>query len=129
MPTYEFVCRTCEEAFEESMSISEYSAQKEFPCPECGSVDTYRGVSETSFILVGDGWPGKDIKCKDQMTARNNRAGRKMKEHVAPAQKMVPNVNGEQTSSWSDAKKLAKSQGKDTTSYDPMVQKEQRGDL
>lgn len=129
MPIYEFKCRTCDDSFEETMSISEYSAQTVFPCPECGSVDTYRSVSEVSFILVGDGWPGKDMKCKTQMTAKNNRAGKRTKEHVAPMQKMIPNVNGEQTSSWADAQKLAKSKGKDASSFEPLVQKEIRGEV
>jgi putative FmdB family regulatory protein len=129
MPTYEFMCHSCQEPFEKDLSISEYSTQLSFPCPACESLDTSRQVSETSFVLVGDGWPSKDFRGKAQMLARRKRVGQKMKDHVAPLKKLVPNVGGEEVASWSEAKRLAASKGKDTVSYEPLVQKEKRGDV
>jgi len=126
MPTYEFMCQACQEPFEKLLRMSEYEQPQ--VCPACGSSDTYRKISLSSFVLKGDGWTSKDLRAKGQMTRRNNRMGQKMKDHVAPKEKLVPNVGGEQVDTWSEAKKLAASKGKDASSYDALVHKETRGE-
>jgi hypothetical protein len=40
---------------------------------------------------------------------------------------LAPNVDGERTDSWSDATKLAKSKGKDTSGYEKYARKERSG--
>jgi hypothetical protein len=92
---------------------------------ECGYIGKKIIVAgDGGFVLKGDGWTGKDLKMKTYMTARNNRAGRKMKDHVKPTASMVPNYKGEETGTWTEAQKKAASEGKDATSYEPLVVKE-----
>ena len=125
MPTYEFQCKSCEAGFEKILRLSEYNDPQ--VCPECKSTDTQRIVSACAFVLVGDGWPSKDLRCKGQMTRKNARMGKKMKDHVSPGETLAPNLNREETKSWAAAQKLAKDKGKNAASYEPMVQKEKRG--
>ena len=120
MLTYTFECLSCGNQFEREMSIKECDTPQ--TC-ECGGASKKIVVlNETGFILSGDGWASKDMRTKAQMTERGRKAGRRSKG--IPTPKLVPNVEGEQVDSWSEAKKLAASKGKNATSYDPLVQKE-----
>lgn len=79
-------------------------------------------VSLPSFVMLGDGWSGKNIKIRGQMAEKNRRLDAKSRD--LPSQRLVPNVDGEETDTWSDAKRLAASKGKDTTGYDTVIRKE-----
>lgn len=122
MPIYEYECLTCELPFEKQLPMAEYNAPQ--ACPECGG-EARRMVSMTSFVLKGDDWTSKNLRVKSQMAAKNARLDQKARDHVAPiSPPLTPNVGGEQVDSWSEAKKLAASQGKDASSYDPMIKQE-----
>jgi len=45
MPTYEYLCEKCGEAFSRIMSIREYEAAK-VTCPKCNSVEVKQQMSE-----------------------------------------------------------------------------------
>jgi len=122
---YEYQCPSCEEHFEVSKSIADYARSEK--CPKCAT-EGERRVSESSFVLKGDGWPGKALKVKGQMAHRRKKLGRKQKDHVAPPLKLTPNVGGEETGTWSEAQKLATSKGKDAESFTPLVAQEKRGE-
>jgi putative FmdB family regulatory protein len=52
MPIYEYLCKDCEQIFEEwQKDFSERVAA----CPICGG-DAHRIISHTSFVLKGTGW-------------------------------------------------------------------------
>jgi predicted nucleic acid-binding Zn ribbon protein len=92
---------------------------------ECGAVGKKIIVAgDGGFILKGDGWSSKDFRVKEQMTARNKSAGRRQKDHVKPTPSIIPNYKGQETGTWADAQQKAASDGKDTTSYQPLVEKE-----
>jgi len=86
-------------------------------------------VSNVGFILKGDGWTGKNMRIKRQMSSKNRRLATKENEmkRDAPNVSLAPNVDGERVGSWAEARKLAASQGKNTASYDSYVRKEKRG--
>lgn len=124
MPRYDFRCVSCQTTIELSMPIKD--AGNPQLCAVCKN-PMERLISEgLGMVLKGDGWPGKAMKVNTQMTRKNRRLNAKQAEKLrdAPAMKLVPNVGGEEVGSWSEAKSLAASQGKDTTSYDPVIQKE-----
>lgn len=127
MPTYDYLCPACGEKFEKMVPMDQY--QEPQACPVCG-VLSQKGVVAPGFILAGDNWPSKASRIKGQMARKNVRLGAKSRErrHDAPGMRLAPNVGGERVDSWSDAQKMAASQGKDTSSYDPLVQKEKRGE-
>jgi hypothetical protein len=78
------------------------------------------------FVLKGDDWPGKNLKIQGQMKKKNEVLGRKQaeKQREAPGVKLVPNVEGERTSTWTEAQALAASKGKNAESYATHVAKE-----
>lgn len=53
MPTYEYVCSSCSNAWEEIQKISEDPIQV---CPKCGESTAKRQISGGNFILKGGGW-------------------------------------------------------------------------
>ena len=53
MPTYEYVCTSCENQWEEIQKISEPSLTD---CPKCKNATAKRQISGGSFILKGGGW-------------------------------------------------------------------------
>jgi putative FmdB family regulatory protein len=56
MPLYEYKCPNpkCEKEFERLLSHKEGSKPQK--CPECGTVECKRQISQTSFSLKGGGW-------------------------------------------------------------------------
>jgi hypothetical protein len=94
-------------------------------CETCGAV-AKKMVTAVNFNLSGDDWPSKNERIKKQMAAKNKTLTSKQntRQREQPQVKLVPNVGGERVESWGEAKKLAESQGKDTSTYDPLVKKE-----
>ncbi len=53
MPTYEYVCTDCQNAWEEIQKISEAPIDV---CPKCQKTTARRQISGGNFILKGGGW-------------------------------------------------------------------------
>jgi putative FmdB family regulatory protein len=53
MPTYEYLCSSCGNAWEEVQKISEPALQV---CPKCSKRTAKRQISAGNFILKGGGW-------------------------------------------------------------------------
>jgi putative FmdB family regulatory protein len=53
MPTYEYVCTSCGNQWEEIQKISEAALTD---CPKCQNASAKRQISGGSFILKGGGW-------------------------------------------------------------------------
>lgn len=124
MPMYEYGCESCGAIFDKRVKLADRNKEQE--CPECGSTDVGRRVTPVNFNLPGDDWVGKNLRIKDQMRKKNERLKRKEDEmkRDAPVTRLMPNVGGERVGSWSEAAKLAKSRGKDTSGYKQLARKE-----
>lgn len=125
MPIYTYACDVCEIPFEQTLPLSRYDEPQ--ACPSCGAT-ARKTVAPVSFVLAGDGWVSKNGRVAAQMAEKNRRLGAKQEERRrdSPGVKLAPNVGGERVDSWSDAQKLAKSQGKDASSYDKLVASEKK---
>lgn len=121
MPLYEYQCKTCGNTFQKLVSM--HKALKPQEC-SCGSMETERLVSAPNFVLKGDSWPGKNLRIRKQMERKNKVLDRKQNEKKRMLPTLAPNVDGERVESWTEAKKLAQSKGKETTSYDAHIRKE-----
>jgi len=123
MPTYEYQCKDCNQTFERILTLKEYKVPQ--VCV-CGSKNTHKIFTTCNFVLRGDSWPGKAIRISNQMRDKNKRlAGRQEeRKRAEPGVSLVPNVGGERVENWREAQKLARSKGKDTESYEPLIQKE-----
>lgn len=124
MPVYSYECQECGNTFDNVLPISQYNDPQ--TCPECGAHPAKKLVVPTNFILKGDGWAGKNHTIARQMEKKNQRLRVKGEERKreAPGLTLAPNVDGQRVDSWSDAAKLAKDKGKDTTGYVSRAQKE-----
>lgn len=61
MPTYEYMCNSCEVKFEVEQSIKDDPLQQ---CPTCKEKSLKRLISNTSFILKGSGWAADNYSSK-----------------------------------------------------------------
>lgn len=125
MPEYNYKCPCCQHQFTRQLPMAQYAEPQ--TCLACGKVAEQMVAEGISGVLRGDAWPGKAQKLKGQMADRRARVGRReaeWKREGAPGGKLVPNVGGELVDSWSEASKLAKSQGKDTAVYEEKARKE-----
>ena len=125
MPTYRFECRSCNERFEQFLTMKESDDAQ--TCPSCQSMETGKLMQAANFNLVGDGWAGKNIRIKNQMQKRGEVAAVRQEEFRRESGKvptLVPNVGGERVGSWGEAAKLAKDQGRNVESYNNKVRKE-----
>ena len=59
---YEFECSKCEHIQEIEAPISQ-GPPPTILCEKCGALMTR--IYECTFLLLGDGWPGRDIKKKE----------------------------------------------------------------
>jgi putative FmdB family regulatory protein len=121
---YHYTCHDCETKFTAQLPMDEHKTPQ--PCPTCGELIEKDFRPTTNFILKGDGWAGKNNRIANQMREKNKKLDARQNEmkRDAPVASLAPNVDGERTSTWSEAQKLAKSKGKDTSSYDTLVAKE-----
>ena len=125
MPTYSYECDACETEFDDMVPMAFYKEPQ--PCPECGEMSKrVVGNRAPGMVFKGDSWGTKNGRVKGQMAERRRQAGAKQHElkmdGAVPT--LAPNVGGERTDSWSDAAKLAKDKGKDTTGYEKLARKE-----
>ena len=57
MPIYEYYCNECGGEFEVIQKISDRPKRK---CELCGALKAKRKISQTSFVLKGQGWYATD---------------------------------------------------------------------
>jgi len=119
MPTYIYACPRCGGRFDRSMPLSDRNHPQICNCGEVAKKIIGEGPS---FIAKGDGWVGKNIRIQGQMEDKNRHLSNKSRD--LPSSRLVPNVGGEEVSSWGEAKRLAASSGKDISGYESLVQKE-----
>lgn len=126
MPVYEYHCNSCKHNFDELLTFS--GAKEIQECPQCESRETERIIAVPQVIFKGDGWADKNAKIKRQMSRKNSRLDMKQNEmkRDAPSVTLAPNVDGERVDTWSEASKLAKSKGKDTTIYEQKAREEKK---
>jgi putative FmdB family regulatory protein len=123
MPIYGYTCPACAYTFDRRLPISQCDDPQ--PCPQCGAT-TKKQITVPNFNLVGDDWPGKANRINSQMAEKNKRLSVRQAENHGPTPRLVPNVEGERTESWSDAAKLAKDKGKDTGGYERLASSEKK---
>ena len=76
---YDYRCEKCHTEFEMNFRIG--TAESTVECPECKATAN-RAFTSCNFILKGGGWPSKKGSFNNEMTKRNEAAGKRMrKEH------------------------------------------------
>lgn len=123
MPQYPYRCDQCDVDEIRILPMSECKTEQ--MCAVCGNT-LRKLLTAPNVIFKGDGWSTKNERIKRQMRDKNKKLTAKQNEmkRDAPNVDLAPNVDGQRVDSWSDAQKLAKSKGKDTKSYEPLIAKE-----
>jgi putative FmdB family regulatory protein len=126
MPLYDFACDECGAQFERKVSLSDYDNPQ--PCESCGDDSSTRRIitAAPGVVFKGDNWATKAGRVRKQMAAKNERLAARERDYKGDGgiPQLAPNVGGQRVDSWSEAKKLAASKGKDTSSYEPYIRKE-----
>jgi putative FmdB family regulatory protein len=71
MPTYEYICSSCSNAWEEIQKISEPALEV---CPKCNQHTAKRQISGGNFILKGGGWYA-DLYSSTKPAAKKDEGG------------------------------------------------------
>ena len=126
---YHAACNSCGLESIHSMSALQYPAFKAngVSCDACqgGRVYPVFKPDNVRIAYKGDVWVDKNLKEREYRTQRSERLAVKQKEsHFVPT--LQPNYNGMEVDSWRDAQHLASTEGKDTTSYQPLVASEKK---
>jgi len=119
--TYDFKCDSCGTIHDEWLGMSASETARP-PCPECGG-PTHKVFIPSNFqgqVCFKGEWDGKLERETKYRKKRSEDMAKKQRDNVM-LPSLVPNVNGERTESWADAKMLAKDKGLDTTNYDTKV--------
>lgn len=122
MPTYEYRCNSCGKVQEEVHSIK---ASPDISCQRCGTEPMERLISlNVSGFITGD-TEAKLWKEKRHRKKKNADLDvRQIERYGTGGPRLTPNVDGQQVGSWSEAKKLAKDKGKNTSGYDSYIHNE-----
>jgi len=72
---YEYFCEDCQEVIEKEFPFGK--AEKTVSCEKCGK-EAERYLGNVNFVLKGGGWPSRSVRMKNEQTAKNRAAGRKM---------------------------------------------------
>lgn len=125
---YDFHCEECDTLIEKDISIADFRnlPDKSMPCEVsgCGGTSKYHfNASSLEVCFKGMRWSDKNHKEKVYRNNRSAYLGAKQKEcHHNP--QLIANYKGQRTQDWKEAKEMARQEGKASTSYDPLIQKE-----
>lgn len=73
---YEYFCESCQKVIEKDFP---FGKPKKQVCCECGE-KAERYLGNVSFVLKGGGWPSRSERMKNEQTAKNKAAGKRMKK-------------------------------------------------
>ena len=121
MPTYDFLCSACGGLQDEFMTISRAETEHP-PCKACGAPTSKTWIAancDYQICFKGE-WDGKLERETKYRKKRSEEMAKKQRDHVM-VPTLAPNVLGERTETWADAKVLAKDKGLDTSNYDSKV--------
>ena len=120
MPIYQYSC-PCGVKKDVLHGFSEKPA---LPCAMCGTTMSKDFAPSEVPGHVRGSTPSKAWKESRVRRKRNAELGLKQIERYGGGSKLVPNVGGEELGSWKDAALVAKDQGKDTSEFLKLAEKE-----
>jgi len=125
MPTYDYRCGACGNTQEIVHSIK---TDPILNCELCASKDPLKRMISGNgggFVVKGD----SSVKLWKESRVRNKKNADlelKQMERYGTKSKLIPNVAGQETASWSDASKIAKEAGISQETFKPYIEAEKR---
>jgi hypothetical protein len=100
---------------------------KTLECAAChGKAAIVFNPGNISFVMKdgeSGGFVGKAMKENTYRAKRRVEMARRTREHIAP-RPLIPNYEGQQTENWREAQESARKDGKDVSSYNPLIRRE-----
>lgn len=126
MPTYDYKCPDCGHIDEVIHSIKQSPSVECSRCKKSGkSISMMRLISPNVGGFIFKTWtPALSHKRSQEQMRKRKKLGTRQLDRYGSGPKIKPNVGGIETESWSDAKKLAKEKGLNTSSYDAAIARE-----
>ncbi len=62
MARYDYICQHCQHQFEVEQSMLDSASAQ---CPKCKKMTTYRLINIPALVFKGEGFPGHDLKRKE----------------------------------------------------------------
>ena len=121
MPTYRYICKECRAEKEEWHGMSD---APEISCDSCGIPMVKSIGSNNVGTLVRGTTPAKAWKEKRRRAKESAKREVRKLERWGGTSKVLPNYDGQEVSSWTEAKKMAKDAGGDASRYDSYIRKE-----
>lgn len=130
MPTYDYKCPQCNVVYEIVHSIKE---NPDLYCPNEDCIASGEDIKLQRMISLNrngsgfiiKGWTeSQHYKFKREKIKENAKLEMKQIDKFGTGPSLKPNVAGMEVDSWSDAKKLAKEAGLNTSSYDRHIKNE-----
>jgi len=113
MPTYNVQCEVCKKQEIRKLTFNQYDLVKEnkfqLNCSCGGIMQLLFDPTGIGFVLKdgsSGGWQTKSSKENTYRTARRQVMSQRERDHVSP-KRLVPNFQGDLTSSWKEAKDAA----------------------
>jgi predicted nucleic acid-binding Zn ribbon protein len=132
IPTYSYLCGSCENVTEDIASMSSFKDHKP-KCSSCGGVCSYIFIPSVPQIAFKDGpsggWPSKANRFKDYRAKRSVEMEKRQRDRYGHINRnCLPNYQGKQTESWREAQSIAeKDRGKEAgSSFTEFVKKEEK---
>jgi len=123
MPRYDYRCVQCGHVEEQIHGMKEIP---EFKCSLClAPMEKQFTPNFGGFIMKG-GTPTIHWREKRLRMKKSEDLARKQKDAGHSGPRVVPNIAGHETGTWSDAPKMAKEAGLNHDSYTPFVEKEKK---
>lgn len=124
MPLYDFKCTKCSH-LEEDLQLSFEDDLTTVKCPECGELMQNMSFGGLGTVFRGSTWFDKNLKVKNQKLKKSENLKKKQKDEHAPLN-LVPNIGGHECDSFSEAAKLAKEAGLDSSKYEKYAKEEKK---
>lgn len=108
MPIYEYKCATCGKIVETIQKISDPPLEKDESC-ETGNCNLSKIVSQTSFVLKGEGWYETDFKGTKKKPTKEAESSKKGEEKFEKTEKSSETTSSPSTSEQKSSNEASKS--------------------
>lgn len=124
---YDFECKDCHVIQTLDLAVTMFDEVKAsgVPCTSCeeGTATFKFSASGIDFCFKGDAWPDKNYKEKAYRKKRSAYMSMRQSQNNK-SMTLKPNYKGQEAATWTEARDAARDDGKDTSSYVPLISKE-----
>ncbi len=125
MPTYDYKCTACKKLREDDCSMLTFKEHRP-KCLACGAECKYVYIPTIAQVVFKDGpsgsWPSKGNHYQQYRKKRDTEMKKRQRDRYGEPKRAIPNYQGQQTESWTEAQNLAMNDKEriESTGSDPL---------